>query len=206
MPNLLPSERLNSTVTEGTLTAAATSWVPTKNYPNIFAKLCLCVILLKKDRSATPPLHGHQGDTESLRGWGYTSWAKRFLTFSDRLSSSKGLKQSRGYYRNLARATCDRGAFSLFFLQGSSIWELKTCPSQKTDLGSKKQTNCSIPDEKPHGPGIQRESGGGECRISNDFGLSPVIQKPFEIAKKRYTLIPLSYHASLFISFFSKLY
>ena len=48
-------------------------------------------------------------------------------------------------------------------------------------------------DEKPHGLGTQRESGGGECRNSDDLGLrSPVIQKT-TIAKKRYTLTPTWY-------------
>ena len=46
-----------------------------------------------------------------------------------------------------------------------------------------------LPDEKSHDLGTQRESGGGECRISDDFGLrSPVIQKVI-LPKKRYTSI-----------------
>ena len=32
-----------------------------------------------------------------------------------------------------------------------------------------------LPDEKPHGLGTQRESGGGECRNSDDFGLRSVL-------------------------------
>ena len=35
--------------------------------------------------------------------------------------------------------------------------------------------------KNPTGLGTQRESGGGECRISEDFGLRrPAIQKPLE--------------------------
>ena len=74
-------------------------------------------------------------------------------------------------------ACYDRGG-PLFFLILPLNLGAQDLSKAKTDL--EKNQNCYRM-KKSHGLGTQRESGGGECRISDNFGLrSPVIQEPFE--------------------------
>ena len=80
-----------------------------------------------------------------------------------------------------------------------SIRELKTCFNPTIDLEKNKTATYRMKHPMAY-VGVQRESGEGECRISDDFGLrSPVAQKPFQ-PKKTVYLYRSTRHVDLNIS------